>query len=222
MAKKYYAYFLDNKNNGITDTWGECQKIVSGMNARYKSFKTLSEAEIWLKSGANYEYGKKEREKERKEREFLNYKLEDAVYFDSGTGRGEGVEVRVTDKNKNSLLSYLLDDGLIKFLNKKTWIINEFNNILLDKKRTNNYGELLGLYLALEYAERNSKNKIYGDSKLVIDYWSLGYFQKTKLEEETILLIEQVVKKRKKFEKNGGKVEYISGDINPADLGFHK
>ncbi len=167
MAKKYYVYFLDNKNNGITDTWDKCKNIVSGTNARYKSFKTLSEAETWLKSGANYEYGKKEREKERKEKEFLNYKLEDAVYFDSGTGRGEGVEVRITDENKKSLIETLLDEKFKNFLNKKSWIINEFNNILLDKKRTNNYGELLGLYLALEYAERNSKNKIYGDSKLV-------------------------------------------------------
>jgi hypothetical protein len=27
---------------------------------------------------------------------------------------------------------------------------------------------------------------------------------------------------RKEFEKNKGVIKHISGDINPADLGFHK
>jgi ribonuclease HI len=27
---------------------------------------------------------------------------------------------------------------------------------------------------------------------------------------------------REKFEKKGGVIQYISGDINPADLGFHR
>ena len=39
MAKqKFYAYFFDEKNNGIVDTWTECEKIVQGTKARYKSF----------------------------------------------------------------------------------------------------------------------------------------------------------------------------------------
>ena len=43
MAKqKYYAYFFDEKNNGIVDTWVECEKIVHGTKARYKSFLFLA------------------------------------------------------------------------------------------------------------------------------------------------------------------------------------
>lgn len=218
MAIKYYAYLLENKGTGIVNDWESCKKIVAGSKARYKSFKKIAEAEEWLRNGANYDYGKKNEKTNKK----INIKLEEGIYFDAGTGRGKGVEVRLTDKNKNSILNDLLDDNLRKFISKKAWFINEFDNILLDKNRTNNYGELLGLYLALEYAKRNLKNKIYGDSKLVIDYWSLGRFKRENLEKETILLIEQVTKKRKEFEKSGGKVNYVSGDINPADLGFHK
>ena len=54
MAKqKYYAYFFDEKNNGIVDTWVECEKIVHGTKARYKSFIDRAVAQDWLDSGAN-------------------------------------------------------------------------------------------------------------------------------------------------------------------------
>ena len=54
--QKFYAYFIINTNeNGILENWVECQKIVSGKKARYKSFKSLLEAQEWLNSGANYE-----------------------------------------------------------------------------------------------------------------------------------------------------------------------
>ena len=56
MAKqKYYAYFFDEKNNGIVNTWAECEKIVQGTKARYKSFIDKLVAQDWLDSGASYE-----------------------------------------------------------------------------------------------------------------------------------------------------------------------
>ena len=65
-------------------------------------------------------------------------------------------------------------------------------------------------------------NIISGDSRLVIDYWSLGRFHESNLELDTISYINKVILLRKEFEKNKGIVKHISGDINPADLGFHK
>ena len=65
-------------------------------------------------------------------------------------------------------------------------------------------------------------SKIFGDSRLVIDYWSLGRFNLKNLETETVTFIKKVTENRKKFEENGGELNHISGDINPADLGFHK
>lgn len=56
MAKKFYAYFLENeKTFGIVDTWDECKNLVHGKKARYKSFPSEVECKKWLESGANYE-----------------------------------------------------------------------------------------------------------------------------------------------------------------------
>lgn len=198
---KLYAWYNSNVDNGIDKDWNTCKERKA---LRYKSFKTLEEAKLWLENGAKYEKP--------------NIELNDGVYFDSGTGRGRGVtEVRVTDKDKNSLLNYLITPKFEEFLKSKGWKINEFNNIELDADKSNNYGELLGMYLALEIARKLGYTDVYGDSKLVIYYWSKGSYNE--LPKETVKLIKQVTKNRKNF---GGNIRYINGDYNPADLGFHK
>ena len=216
MAKqKYYAYFFDEKNNGIVDTWSECEKIVHGTKARYKSFIDKSVAQDWLDSGANYERNISLKTP-------VNTILEKGIYFDSGTGRGIGVEVRVTDENKENILDKISPSALKELLKDTTWIKNEFGNIQFETKKTNNFGELIGFYFALNCAKLLKYNLILGDSRLVIDYWSLGRFHKNNLELETINYINKVIQLRKEFEKNKGIVRHISGDVNPADLGFHK
>src|SRR3989344_1268429 len=89
--QKYYVYFVPRINKkGVTDNWKECEKIIHGeINSRFRGFKNLKEAEEWLKAGAVYGFKKK---------------LESGIYFDSGTGRGLGVEISVTDENGNNLL----------------------------------------------------------------------------------------------------------------------
>src|ERR1039458_3062808 len=94
--KKYYAYFVPafgpgtkpaNIKHGVTDSWTVCERFVSGKTgARFKAFDSRNEAEAWLKNGARYEA------KAAKPRP----KLERGIYFDAGTGRGEGVEISVT------------------------------------------------------------------------------------------------------------------------------
>ena len=204
---KIYAYYLlDSKESGIFYTWNECQQKVKGKKARYKSFKSETEAQEWLKSGAEYE-------KKEKKNESLFLELDkEGIYFDAGTGRGEGVEVRLTDYDGNSLLHEILDASKI----------NGYGNYKLSEGRTNNFGELIGFYFALNCAKLLKCNLILGDSRLVIDYWSLGRFHENNLELETINYINKVIQLRKEFEKNKGIVRHISGDINPADLGFHK
>lgn len=210
--KKVYAYFLiDTNESGITSTWDECKNIVSGNHARYKSFKNIDEAKMWLNSGAEYE----KKQKETKKKEKIE-SLVDGIYFDAGTGRGIGVEVRITDKDKISLI------GMTNFYHNLGYEINEFDNINLGKGKTNNFGELLGLYLAIDIANFLGEKYIFGDSNLVLEYWSKGRANFANLEEETCVLIKKVAKARQEFEKKGGKIEYISGDFNPADLGFHK
>ena len=196
--RKYYAYFIPWTNKkGITDNWKECEKIIHGeINSRFKGFKTIKEAKEWLKAGAIYG---------------LKKKLEPGIYFDSGTGRGLGVEISVTDENGNNFL--------VKRKFKKH--LNKLGHFIL-KDVSNNYGELLACYHALKIADQKEIKKVFGDSKLVINYWSKGFMNKGKLPLKTNKLIKSVARLRKKFEENGGSVEYISGDDNPADLGFHK
>lgn len=206
MANKFYGYLLLESNSyGVVDSWDKCKALVQGKKARYKGFGSEAEAKQWLEQGANYE------KKEEKKKE-IQQQLPDGVYFDSGTGRGIGVEVRVSDVNGKSLLHH---SSYKKF-------INEFGNIPLGKERTNNYGELVALYIAMEVADKLNYYNIYGDSNLVIYFWSQGRYNEEGLEQRTIDLIEKVVVRRKEFEKKGGTIEYISGDYNPADLGFHK
>ena len=216
MAKqKFYAYFFDKKNNGRVDTWTECEKIVQGTKARYKSFIDKSVAQDWLDSGASYERNIGLNAP-------INTTLEKGVYFDAGTGRGIGVEVRITDENKENLLDKISTTVLKKLLRETNWIKNEFGNIQLEAGKTNNFGELIGFYFALNCAKNLKYNVISGDSRLVIDYWSLGRFHESSLELDTINYINKVILLRKEFESNKGIVKHISGDINPADLGFHK
>ena len=206
--KKFYAYFIiDTSGNGILENWSDCQKKVSGKKARYKSFKTFLEAEKWLNSGANYE--KKEKTDLIEQYSELD---RDAIYFDAGTGRGNGVEVRLTDFNGNSLL--------YKIMNEKN--INEFGNYYVADTRTNNFGELVGIYTAFVYAKKYDTKVICGDSSLIIEYWSKGRYNSSNLENDTIELIKKVTLMRHEFEKKGGTIKKISGDVNPADLGFHK
>ncbi|MDK2949313.1 MAG: ribonuclease H-related protein [Patescibacteria group bacterium] len=189
--KKYYAYSI-NGENGIVDSWDECQSIVSGKKAKYKSFESKDQAERWLQMGADYS--------------LKNTASVDGVYFDAGTGLGMGVEVSVTDKNGKTLLK----EG-----------VNERGNYLIKESVTNNFGELLACKFALEIALEKNCKKIFGDSKLILEYWSRGYIKK-EIPEETRKLAQQVKQLRYEFEKNGGEVLHISGGSNPADLGFHQ
>ncbi len=201
-SKKYYAYNLfEIGKAGIVTSWDECKNITAIGKARYKSFKTYEEAKEWLDMGGRY----------LSETE-IRMGLPDGIYFDAGTGRGIGTEVRVTDKMGNSLLHKLLPQEKV----------NAHGNYLTKEGSTNNFGELLGLYCALKIAIEENILNIYGDSNLVISYWSKGLIKRESQKKETLDLAEKVVTLRRRYESIGGQIQHISGDINPADLGFHK
>jgi ribonuclease HI len=215
--KKYYAYFVPTlgtrsasgakamagPKRGVTDSWAVCEKFVSGKaGARFKAFDDRATAAAWLAQGAVYE-AKAARPRPR---------LEPGIYFDAGTGRGDGVEISVTDEKGKNLLH--------KAIAPKE--LNKFGKHLLNDEATNNYGELLALRYALEIASTEKIKKVFGDSKLVIEFWSQWHIKRKDLPEETVALADEVSRAREKFEAAGGSVERISGDFNPADLGFHR
>lgn len=197
MKKKYYAYFLGLGNSGVVNSWQECEKKIKGVkNARCKSFDSKEEAILWLEKGARYDYRKK---------------MEKGIYFDAGTGAGKGVEINVADENGIGLLWKVLP---VEKLNKK-------GHFLIRGNITNNYGELLALKYALKIAVDLKIKKVFGDSNLIVDYWSKGIYNRKNLSQKTMDLIEEVVKLRREFEKEGGKILKIKGKDNPADLGYH-
>ncbi|WP_156300139.1 ribonuclease H family protein [Streptobacillus canis] len=198
-----YAYYLEEeKQYGIVNSWNECQALTKGKNARFKKFNNEKEATEWLESGALYTPKSRE----------TSELYKDAIYFDSGTGRKVTVEVKVCDVYGDSLLPFIMPHEKI----------NQYGNYFLNKDRTNNFGELTGLFIALKYALKYNVKKICGDSKLIIDFWSLGRYKEDNIDEDTISLIQKVLELRKEFENMGGEILHISGDINPADIGFHK
>lgn len=200
---KFYAYRLAGGNSGICESWVECEKLVKGREARYRSFRTKKEAEEWLAAGAEYE-AKPGKEKT---------KLKPGIYFDAGTGRGEGVEVSVTDSGGNDLLKDILAKRLINKHGK---------HLIKDRKATNNYGELLAAKYALQLAIKKGVKRIFGDSNLVLKFWSRGIANHKTLPKKTLKLAGEVSELRKEFEQLGGRLEYVPGADNPADLGFHR
>ncbi len=208
-AKKnqYYAYFVPQGTKvaaGVADDWKACERMVSGKpGARYKGFASRAEAEAWLAQGARYE-AKPSRPN-----------LAPGVYFDAGTGRGEGVEISVTDVHGKNLLHKAVEREALNRFGK--------HNVRTPsgKAATNNYGELLALRYALEIAAASGIKNVFGDSKLVIEYWSQWKIKRKDLPEATVALAEEVSRAREAFESSGGSVARISGDHNPADLGFH-
>ncbi|MCX6720942.1 MAG: ribonuclease H family protein [Candidatus Staskawiczbacteria bacterium] len=207
MAKnKYYAYLI-GKDKGITDNWPECQEIVAGKNgAKFKSFESQAAAAAWLKAGADYAV--------------KSVAVEDGIYFDSGTGAGNGVEINVSDKTGKKLLHKVLPKGKLNEKGHHFVSLRDISRRETDAP-TNNYGELLACKYALQLAIKENVKKVFGDSKLVVEYWSKGHI-KYEVGEETVNLAQEVKILRKEFEKLGGKIILISGGANPADLGFHK
>lgn len=259
MAKKFYAYYINEKTKGIVDTWPLCQNICKGTSAKYKGFDTKVEAETWLNEGMNspskkgnkfyavhfvengnnkifydwdlckksildkkVRYKSFKNEKEAKDwlergalyenKEEIKKNLEEGIYFDAGTGRGIGVETRVTDKYGNSLIDQIVP----------TEKVTLHGNYLCKEGSTNNFGELMGIYIALKLSLKKNNKKIFGDSKLIIEYWSKGHAKINELPKETVELIGFVKELRKEFEQSGGEIRHVSGDYNPSDLGFHK
>jgi ribonuclease HI len=94
----------------------------------------------------------------------------------------------------------------------------------LPKGKTNNFGELLGCFYALRIANANQIKSIYGDSDLVISYWSKNWVsaEKRSTDPDLALLAEWTAKELRTFNANGGSLKHIPGRINPADLGFHR
>ncbi len=204
---RFYAYDAGG-HRGIVKSWTDCEAKVRGRPARYRGFETLAAARAWLQAGAPYEDRSAAREQAR---EALP---KHALYFDSGTGRGLGSEVAVTDAEGAPVLHLALPAEAL----------TERGTHLLPAGKTNNYGELFGCLCALRAARKLGLRAVCGDSALVLDYWSKGHVTKEKRESDPDLyaLAQKTFGERRLFEAKGGRLIKVPGSLNPADLGFHR
>jgi ribonuclease HI len=205
---RFYAFHTET-GDGIVGSWDECERMVRGRRARYRGFGDREAARAWLDAGAFYE------DREIEKREALLAYPEDAVFFDSGTGPGRGTEVRVCDRSGVPLVHLAdYDEGML---------VPE-GNLVLGRLRSNNYGELMACYLALQAALKLGSSSVFGDSSLVLDYWSLGRVSAAKRAEDPDLarLATRTASQRSDFEQRGGTLGRVPGGLNPADLGYHR
>ena len=85
------------------------------------------------------------------------------------------------------------------------------------------YGELYGLYLALLIAKKDKENVfkyIAGDNISAIEC-SLEKYKEKKFENFEMDLINAIINLRKELAYKC-EIYYVTGDTNPADLGFHR
>lgn len=80
MAKKYYA-IKEGKgvSNVILETWEECQRLITGYPAKYKSFKSKEQAEDYLKGieeNKSVKDSKKSKNNKRSDRKEVKVKKE--------------------------------------------------------------------------------------------------------------------------------------------------
>jgi ribonuclease HI len=205
---RWYAWIVDGEQ-GIASSWPACERIVRGRRARFRGFAERDAAERWLAEGSP------ERDRARERAEMLEGLPADAVFFDSGTGPGRGVEANVTDR-KGVPLAHLAapEEGTV----------TPQGTVVLGRARTNNYGELYACLLALRAATRLGSRHLFGDSRLVLDYWSRGHVSADKRARDPALaaLAGRVCAAREAFEDDGGELAHVPGGRNPADLGHHR
>ena len=131
---KLYAV-VNGFESRLFDNWDDCSNFVKGKSGvKYKKFASEQEANAWIMENLSVKTSFEE----------VAEKVYDPsiIYFDAGTGRGIGVEVRVTDSLGNSLINKIASNSsFIDLCNRYGFIVNDFGNVQLPKNFTNNYGE---------------------------------------------------------------------------------
>ena len=151
---KYYVVW-HGQNPGVYNSWAECQLQIKGFpNAKYKSFKTLEEADAAFEGTA------------------LDYISEKS----SKSGSPKKVYVDYTDKVvKNSIsvdAACSGNPGIMEYRAVETLSGVEIFHMGPFKGGTNNVGEFLALIHALALLKKNNdvKTSIYTDSRTALSW----------------------------------------------------
>jgi len=248
MKTKIYAVVTGRNGPGIYKTWAECSDQVSGYkNSIFKSFSTINDATNYLKinnitlkedsnliniinANTNTHIVTPIYKTPNQILYSDDYDVTKSIYVDGGQNKltlPDAYGCVTNNLGEDLLVSNMnyIDD--LKFkevelpIGKRICIIVNFNDCF----QQNNSAELMSAIVGLRIAI-NSNNKIKyicSDSKLIVDFWSkylkLETMEKMPLEKSNY--VKMLIHLTKTFENIGGKLIKISGDNNPADLGFH-
>jgi len=141
---KFYVVWVGVKP-GIYESWAECKAQITGyQSAKYKSFKTLEEAERAFKGSALDYYGQKA--KSSTQRIFSDEIIKNSISVDAACSGNPGV------------MEYR---GVVTITGKEIFKVGPI------EEGTNNIGEFLGLVHALAFLKKLNKPEIviYTDSR---------------------------------------------------------
>ena len=151
---KYYVVWV-GQNPGIYDNWNDCQVQIKGFpNAKYKSFKTMAEAEAAFASSAKNHISSKSKNEQKAPRDWLAYKdeiIENSISVDAACSG---------------------NPGIMEYRAVETYNGNEIFRMGPFNGGTNNIGEFLALVhaLAMLQKEGNTKTVIYTDSRTALSW----------------------------------------------------
>lgn len=209
MAKKskFYVVWV-GQNPGIYDTWSKCQEQIIGFpNAKYKSFKTLQEAESAFDNSAVDYISKSKSGKTKPDyHNHLSKIIEKSISVDAACSRNPGI------------MEYR---GVHTYSGEEIFRLGPFDN------GTNNVGEFLALVHALALLKKNGDEKtiIYTDSRTALS-WVKKKKVKTTLKKDTsnaqlFLLMDRALKWLNTNEYSNQIIKWDTktwGEI-PADFG---
>ena len=228
LIKEGYGDYTNNQAN-----WTSISKLIKGKSSRCNRFKTEEEAKYFIskkglvtkeemKAFIQSLKNEKEVEKTGIKDEVLVFLDPNSIYCDGTVVNGK-TKSRVTDANRNSLIKEILltDEKFSEFLKFKNWNYDDRVNCNVEINGIEDiaFGETFALYLGMEIALRKGIKIVYSDCINAIENWSLGNASIKGYESAELLIA--VTDKRKEFEKNGGLIKHIYGEINPADFGGH-
>ena len=149
------------------------------------------------------------------------------IYVDGACNKSIGSCCSVTDINGNDMIEpykeflshfEFLQGFQTKIHNCRTVYVINFSDV---SQQQNNGCELVAFCIGLLIATYYKYDVVYSDSDLLVKYWSKKNY--TTIKDPFKSKIQRYcVELRQNYENMGGSVEKISGDDNPADLGFHK
>lgn len=208
MAKKKKFYVVwKGKKPGIYGSWGKCKTVIEGYKgAKYKSFRSYSEAETAFDQGAEEYFSGQNRVKKSNTQTFLDSQPDfHSISVDAASSGNPGkMEYRGVDTKTK----------------KQLFAVGPF------PQGTNNIGEFLAIVHGLAFLKKHESDRfIYTDSKIAMG-WVQKKHCKTTLQKnsKTKKLFEYIKRAEKWLKTNDYSTPVVKwktkswGEI-PADFG---